>query len=103
MSWMSNIISSAPSSYRLLSYVCPYGYGCWYGCAVRERVTFTVTQPPVAGNIEQALDTHLHFGTKLTFYLELVGNDGTDGIQLIVVPFMYFLVERNVWLLDKMY
>ena len=52
-----------------------------------------MTKTAVTGDIQQALDGHLYFGTKLTFNLELIGDDGPDGIQLIIVPLIHFLVE----------
>ena len=52
-----------------------------------------MTEAAVTGNIEQALDGHLYFRTKLTFNLEFIGDDRPDSIQLIIVPLIYLLVE----------
>jgi len=52
-----------------------------------------VTKTAVTCDVKQTLDGHLNFGTKLTFNLELIGNDRPDGIQLIIIPLIYFFVE----------
>ena len=65
-----------------------------------NRQTLTMTQPTVTGNIQQTLDVHLHLGTKRTFHLELIGDDVTDGIQLIVIPLMHLLVKADARLVQ---
>src|SRR5688572_25422771 len=57
--------------------------------------TFTMTEAAIAGDIKQTLDAHLHFRTKLTFYFQLFRNCITNSIQVIIIPFMYFLVGIN--------
>src|SRR5690348_14068842 len=54
-----------------------------------------MTEAAIAGDIEQTLDTHLHFRAQLTLYLELICNGRTDSIQLVVVPFMHLLVYTD--------
>ena len=54
------------------------------GTLTTNRQTFSMTQTTIAGDIQQAFDAHLNFRTQLTFDFEFVGDDVTDGIQLIV-------------------
>src|SRR6187402_1806542 len=65
------------------------------GTLTTDRQTLTMTQTAVTGDIQQTLDIHLHFRTKGTFYLELIGNGITNGIQLIIIPLMYFLIQAD--------
>ena len=58
-----------------------------------NRQSFTVTKTTITGDIKQSLDRHLHLRTKLTFNFELIGDNGPDGIQLIIIPLIYFLTE----------
>src|SRR5438309_12007529 len=64
------------------------------------RQSFTVTKTTVASDIEQTLDTHLHFRTQGTFYLELIVDGRTDGVQIFIVPIVYFLAAINVVLVQ---
>jgi hypothetical protein len=54
-----------------------------------------MTQTTVAGDIQQTFNAHLYFGTQLAFHFELIGNDVTDGIQLIIVPLVNLLIHVN--------
>ena len=54
-----------------------------------------MTKTTVTGDIKQTLDAHLNFRTKLTFHFKFIVDDGTDGIQLIIIPFIYFLLNTD--------
>ena len=51
-----------------------------------DRETDTVTDPAVATDIHETLDVHLDGGTEFAFNLVLLGNEGTDGSDLLVIP-----------------
>ena len=63
------------------------------GTLATNREALTMAESAVAGDVEQTLDAHLYLGTQLTFNLEFVVDDVTDGGELIIVPFMHFLVH----------
>ena len=60
-----------------------------------------MAQATVARNIQQTLDAHLHFGTQGTFHLKFVSDGGTDVIQIIIVPLVYFLAAVNTVLVKN--
>ena len=60
-----------------------------------------MTQTTVAGNIQQTLDTHLHFRTQLTFHLQFFSDRVTDSIQFIIIPVIYLLAAINVVLVKN--
>jgi len=54
-----------------------------------------VPKPPITRNVQQPLDIHLNLRTQCTLYLELIGNDIPDGVQLIIIPLIHLLIEIN--------
>src|ERR1043165_4082388 len=61
------------------------------GTLATQRKTFTMTNTTVTSDIHEALNAHLHFRAKLTFYFKLTVDDITDSSLLIVIPFNRFL------------
>ena len=51
-----------------------------------DRKTDTVTDSSVATDIHETFDVHLDAGTEFAFNLVLVGDEGTDGSDLLVIP-----------------
>ncbi len=70
------------------------------GTLAADRQALTVTEAAVAGDIQQALDAHLNFGTQLAFHFELIVDHIPDGIQFIIVPLMHFLAVVDACLVQ---
>jgi len=68
------------------------------GTLATDRQSFTMTQPAVAGNIQQTLNIHLGFTAQCTFGLEFVVDNITNGCLLIIIPLVHFLVKINAGL-----
>src|SRR5690606_10511960 len=64
-----------------------------------HRQSFSMTQTPVACDIHQTFDTHLHFRAQLTFNLEFGLNNTRDFTDIIICPFVYFSMVTNSGLL----
>jgi hypothetical protein len=54
-----------------------------------------VTDSAIATDIHQSLDVKLGLGTKFTLKLVILGEDQTDSIDVIVIPFLNLHVAVN--------
>jgi len=70
------------------------GSGICGGPLATHGQTFTVADTPVATNVHQPLDVHLHLGAECTFEF-VIGNDLAQAGDLFVGPVFYLFVGIN--------